>query len=80
MLVKLTPGLLVEQKLELSCSFRCDLNRKNHLSKFCHTLLCHLSKTWIFNKAAYGASLLNESSSLAAASKVTKFNRIIDMN
>ncbi len=73
-------GQFVEQKLELSCSFKGDQICKNVLYELGHTLLFHLSKTWIFNKAAHEASLLNKSSSLAAALEVTKCILIIDMN
>jgi len=43
-------GRFVEQKLMPSSSFRCYQIHNCHRYDFGHTLLCHLSRTWMFNK------------------------------
>jgi hypothetical protein len=47
-------GRFVEQKLLLSCSFRCDQIHNNNIYEFCHTLLCCQRWTWMFNKPTSG--------------------------
>ncbi len=43
-------GQFVEQKLMLSSSFRRDQIYKDERYNFGHTLLCYLSRTWMFYK------------------------------
>jgi hypothetical protein len=52
--LSITPlrGQFVEQMLTLSLSFRCDQIYKYERYDFGHTLLCCLSRTWMFNKLA----------------------------
>ncbi len=45
----------------------------------CHTLLCYLSRTWMFNTTTSEAGLLNKSSCLAPTLGVTKFIIVTDM-
>ncbi len=52
-------GGFVEQKLVLSCYFRCDQIYNSQIYEFGHTLLCYLSLTWMFNKPASGVGFLN---------------------
>ncbi len=40
-----TKGMFVEQKLPLSCSFRCHQIYESHFYEFRLTLLCYLSRT-----------------------------------
>jgi hypothetical protein len=61
----------VTLKLELSCSFRCDKIQNNCCDEFGQTLECCLTLT---------CHLLNKSSSLAAASGVSKVITIAAMN
>ncbi len=44
-------GQFVEQKLMLSSSFRRDQIYKDERYDFGHTLLCYLSRTFMFNKS-----------------------------
>jgi len=46
-------------KLMLSSSFRCCQIHKRHKYDFGHTLLCFLSRTWMFNKPTSGSLLLD---------------------
>ncbi len=52
-------GRFVEQKLLISCSFRCDRIYSNHGDELGHTLLCCLSSTYMFNKPPSEAGLLH---------------------
>ncbi len=45
---------LLNTRLMLSSSFRCDQIYKYELYDFGHTLLCYLSRTLLFNKLASG--------------------------
>ncbi len=47
---ELTKDQFVEEKLMLSCSFRCGQQYDNHSYDFGHTLLCYLSLTQMLNK------------------------------
>jgi hypothetical protein len=60
----------VEQKFMLSYSFRCDQVYNNNCFDLGHAMLFFLSQTQMFNMPE--ASLLNKSSSLAAALNTTK--------
>jgi hypothetical protein len=43
---------LLNKRLMLSSSFRCDQIHKYEINDFGHTLLCYLSRTKMFNKPA----------------------------
>ncbi len=60
---------LVDQKLELSCSFRCDQSIPSNAD----SCMCCLCQTYIFIQLALTVNLLIKSLSLAAAFGVTKF-------
>ncbi len=50
---------LLNKRLMLSSSFRCDQIYKYELYYFCHTLLCYLSPTQMFNEPTLEVGLLN---------------------
>jgi hypothetical protein len=66
---------LLEQKLVLCCSFRCDQFRKNNGYKLKH-FYC-LSLTWTYDKPSSEAGLLNKSSCSAAALGVDKLMTLV---
>jgi len=43
-------GLLNKNSIKLSCSFRRNQNNSSLCCESGHTLLCYLSRTWMFNK------------------------------
>jgi hypothetical protein len=55
--MKGTRGGYVEKKLVLNCIFRCGQIHNSQSYQFSHTLLCYLSRTWMFNKPISGKRL-----------------------
>ncbi len=51
---------LLNKRLMLCSSFRCDQIYKYGIYHFGHTLLCYLSQTWMFNEQASEVGLLNK--------------------
>jgi hypothetical protein len=43
---------LLNKRLMLCSSFRCDQTYNYEIYHFGHTLLCYLSQTWMFNEPA----------------------------
>ncbi len=75
-------GHFVEQKLSLSCSFRCDQIYNNCYNVFGHTLLRYLSQTLMFNKptSASEVGLLNIKSYLSSTTKCDKIISVTIMH
>ncbi len=59
-----------------SSNFKCDQIYEYEIKNFGYTLLCYLSRTFMFNKPALEVGLLNKSSCLAPALGVTKLKMI----
>jgi len=75
-------GGSVEQKLGLSCSFRCDRIYISYCYQSELTLLCCLSLTWMFNNQSlsWGGFVEHLSHTSAAQQSVTRLIALVVMN
>jgi hypothetical protein len=65
---------LLNKRLMLSLSFRCDQIYMYKIYDFGHTLLCYLSPTWMFNKPTSGYEENSQETNVIKLFTVVSYN------